>query len=251
MDLALQARFAGVWARSFPGAELPVTFEFTDAPRRADAVEPSRGWRCVIGQLARVRAGQALSFDAAALGCGGGKTYLGFGDALRPSFDHFLSCGIPGELEGERYKRDPETVRELRRRQPDFAAPASRIVFKRWDLLDEADQPTTAIFFATPDVLSGLFTWAGFEESDVEHVIAPFAAGCAQIVKYPALELARERPRAVLGLFDVSARPYVPAGTLSFAVPMATLARMAALADETFLGTRAWEKVRRRIAGEG
>jgi hypothetical protein len=33
-------------------------------------------------------------------------------------------------------------------------------VFKRWDTLDEADSPEVVIFFAPPDVISGLFTLA-------------------------------------------------------------------------------------------
>lgn len=32
-----------------------------------------------------------------------------------PNFEYFLSCGIPGKLEGERYKKTPELVRSWRR----------------------------------------------------------------------------------------------------------------------------------------
>jgi len=33
-----------------------------------------------------------------------------------PHFEYFLSCGIPGKLEGERYKKSPELVKEFRAR---------------------------------------------------------------------------------------------------------------------------------------
>ena len=46
-----------------------------------------------------------------------------------------------------------------------------------------------------------------------------------------------DRPRAILGMFDVSARPYVPADTLSFAVPMAKFQRMIDNMEESFLTT--------------
>jgi hypothetical protein len=74
-------------------------------------------------------------------------------------------------------------------------------------------------------------------------VIAPFGAGCASIVYYPY----RERERAVLGLFDVSARPCVPAGVLTFAVAWPKFVRMIDNAPESFLITASWEAVRARL----
>jgi hypothetical protein len=96
-------------------------------------------------------------------------------------------------------------------------------------------------------VLSGLFTLAGFDSADPLGVIAPFCAGCAAIVQYPYLEGRSERPRAVLGMFDVSARPYVPAETLSFTVPWPLFLRMVDNAAESFLITDSWKKVRSRL----
>jgi uncharacterized protein (DUF169 family) len=237
------------WDRYFPGAELPLAFYYTDDSGRAAPARPA-GRQCFICKLAEVRAGASLAFDAAAVGCGGGKRYLGFMPDLRPGFEYFLSCGIPGEMEGERYKQSPELVRELLKRQPEFRAPARSIVFKRWDHLEAADEPAVVVFFATPDVLSGLFTLAGFEEAEPQAVIAPFGAGCASIVYYPYLELEADRPRAVLGLFDVSARPCVPANVLTLAVPWPRLARMIGNVEESFLITGSWDKVRARIAGK-
>lgn len=64
------------------------------------------------------------------------------------NFEHFLSCGITGILEGIRYKKSPELAKEFETRSPSFTAPARHIVFKRWDRLGEADAPQVAIFFA-------------------------------------------------------------------------------------------------------
>jgi len=103
------------------------------------------------------------------------------------------------------------------------------------------------IFFALPDVLSGLFTLSGFDESDVNAVIAPFCAGCGSIVHWPFLEQQAERPRAVLGMFDVSARPYVQKQLLTFAAPMRKFSRMLDNMDESFLTTHSWERVKARL----
>jgi len=84
---------------------------------------------------------------------------------------------------------------------PKFKAPKKFIVFKRWDLIEESENPEVVIFFAPPDVLSGLFTLANFDQSERNGVIAPFGAGCASIVQYPYLEKDSDRPRCVIGMF--------------------------------------------------
>ena len=103
------------------------------------------------------------------------------------------------------------------------------------------------IFFARPDVLSGLFTLANFDVADPNGVFAPFGAGCGSIVQYPYLERSSDTPRAVIGMFDVSARPFLPEDLLSFAVPSDKFARMIDNMDESFLITPSWGKVQKRI----
>ena len=120
-------------------------------------------------------------------------------------------------------------------------------MLKRWEALAGADEPEAAIFFAAPDALSGLFTLANFEETDPFGVIAPFASGCASVIQYPFLENRKAAPRCVLGMFDVSARPCVGAGELTFAVPMRKLVRMIGQIEESFVTARSWEKVLRRL----
>jgi hypothetical protein len=162
-------------------------------------------------------------------------------------FPYFLSCGIEGRLEGERYKKTPQIVTGLMDKMPFFKAPAKYIIFKRWDQLSPEDHPDVVIFFAHADLLSGLFTLAGFEEEDANAVIAPFAAGCGSIVLYPYLEKQGNRQRTVMGMFDVSARPYVDRSELSLAIPMEKFKRMIHDMDESFLMTPSWQKVKKRL----
>jgi len=151
-------------------------------------------------------------------------------------------------VEGERYKKTPQLVRQFIEEAPWYEAPGRYVVFKRWDQLDEGDAPEVVIFYAAPDVLSGLFTLAGFGEPGRESVISPFGAGCGSIVLYPYLEKDRDQPRAVLGMFDVSARPYVPKETLTFSLPIKKLQGMVDDMEESFLITPSWGKVRKRIS---
>ena len=247
MDMVVKARFVESWNKYFNSAELPISFYYTDREDAAERVATPAAHMCMIGVLARVRKGASLVFDADSIGCGGGKRYTGFTEEIGPAFEYFLSSGIPGKLEGERYKKSPGLVREMMTIVPQFKAPARTIVFKRFDMLERSDDPDAVIFFATPDVLSGLFTLANFDEADPNGVFCPFSAGCGSIVQYPYLEKNSSRPRAVIGMFDVSARPYVPKETLTFSVPMNKFIRMVENMEESFLITRSWEKVKKRI----
>lgn len=99
----------------------------------------------------------------------------------------------------------------------------------------------------SPDVLSGLFTLANFDETEPSDVFTPFGSGCSSVVLYPFLEKDAERPRAVIGLFDVSARPFVPENALSFSVPMPKFERMVHNMEESFLTTNSWKVIQKRI----
>jgi uncharacterized protein (DUF169 family) len=247
MDLQFRDRFMGLWNGYFNGAELPIAFYYTDTKGRAEMGEPPSEHRCVIADLSQVRQGKSVCFDTDAIGCGGGKRYLGFADAVMPDFEYFLSCGIPGKLDGERYKKTPELVKEAMKHVAPFRAPSRFIVFKRWDRLERLDNPEVVIFFAPPDVLSGLFTLANFDQVEPNGVFAPFAAGCGSIVQYPYLEKDSGRPRGVLGMFDVSARPWVSKNVLTFAVVMKRFVQIIGNMEESFLITPSWQRVKKRI----
>lgn len=247
MDVKLKEKFMGLWKKYFPGAELPIVFYYADEAGSAQMVKPPKAHRCVIADLAKVRSGKSRCFNIDSIGCGGGKRYLGFSHEVMPDFEYFLSCGIPGKLEGERYKKSPHLVKEAMKKMPEFRAPARYIVFKPWKALEEKDEPEVVIFFAQPDVLSGLFTLANFDEADPNGVFAPFAAGCGSIVQYPYLEKEADRPRGVLGMFDVSARPWVPEELLTFSFPINKFERMVHNMEESFLITPSWAKVEKRI----
>jgi uncharacterized protein (DUF169 family) len=247
MDIQLKERFLERWKNYFDGANLPITFYYSNEAGNLELLKPPSGHQCFIGVLSRVQKGASLGFNADSIGCPGGKRYLGFTEEIMPNFEYFLSCGIPGKLEGERYKKTPELVKEVVKKMPVFKAPARFIIFKRWDMLEQADHPEVVIFFSPPDVLSGLFTLTNFDEAEPNGIFTPFSAGCGTIVQYPYLEKNSTRPRGVLGMFDVSARPFVPKETLTLALPMNKFQTMIENMEESFLITASWNKVKARI----
>jgi uncharacterized protein (DUF169 family) len=247
MNIDFRDHFILQWKKYFNNAELPITFYYTDEPENTRMVVPPVKRSCLICELKKVRSGESLAYNSDAIKCFGAKRYLGFTDRIRPNFEYFLSCGIENEMEGERYIRTPELVAELMKNQKKLKITGKYIVFKRWDKLEESDSPDVAVFFAKPDILSGLFTLANYDQSEPNSTITPFGAGCGSIVHYPYIEKDSERPRAVIGMFDVSARPCVPAGVLTFSVPMIKFTKMISYMDESFLITKSWNDVRKRI----
>jgi len=251
MDIKIKEKFSRLWRKYFNDAELPVAFYYTNEEGHAELTKPDSVPKCVIEALSSVRKGSSSCFNADSIGCLGGKRYLGFTEKIRTDFEYFLSCGIPGKVRGERYKKSPDLVKQAMEYAPAFKAPARFIVFKRWDMLEKSDDTEVAVFFAPPDVLSGLFTLASFDEAEPNGVFAPFGAGCSTIVQYPYLERGSRRPRGVIGMFDVSARPFVPSNILTFSVPMNRFVTMIENMEESFLITDSWSKVQKRLGLTG
>jgi uncharacterized protein (DUF169 family) len=246
MDWEMKGKFITLWRKYFKDAELPITFYYTNGHGNAEWAHAEKKRSCIIGELAKARRGESIVYNADSVTCGGAKRYLGFTNTIRSGFEYFLSCGNE-EIEGERYKQTPEIVLETMKNHQQLPLSGRNIVFKRWDKLIETDTPEVVIFFATPDVLSGLFTLANFDQVEPNGVFAPFGAGCGTIVHYPYLEMKSDRPRAVIGMLDPSARPYVPGNVLTFAVPMVKFEKMIGYMEESFLITDTWKSVMKRI----
>ena len=246
MNIEIKDTFLELWKKYFGNAELPVVFYYTKGDGGAEWAEKQKGWSCIICELAKVRSGKSIVYNADRVKCGGAKRYLGYTDKLMPGFEYFLSCGND-QMEGERYIRTPEMVKELMKNHKRLPAEGRNIVFKRWDKLTADDTPEVVVFFASPDVLSGLFTLANFDQTEPNGTVTPFGSGCGTMIHYPYLESLSERKRAVIGMFDPSARPCVPEDVLTFAVPMKRFERMIGYMEESFLITGTWGSVKKRI----
>jgi uncharacterized protein (DUF169 family) len=246
MDIKVRDRFIELWNKYFTNAELPITFYYSDTLNGAREANKPGGHNCMICDLSKVRKGEDIGFTKSGIGCGGGRKYSGFSNQLRTGFEYFLSCGKPG-LEGERYKKDPETVKLMLENMPEIYKEDKVMVFKRWDHLTEQDEPEVVIFFAKPDVMAGLFMLANYDFIGDAGVIAPFSSGCGSIILYPYMEKDKEKPRSVVGMFDPSARPCVKENELTFSTPYNRLIQIMEYFEDSFLITSTWEKMNKRI----
>jgi len=245
MDIEKRDIFIRKWHQYFGNTELPVTFQYLSEIKDIPVMETPSVHHCLISQIYKVRKGESLCFDEKSISCLGAKRYLMFSGSMPQGFECYISHYPDGK--GERYKKHPEQVLKFWEDMPVLFKEGDYILFKRWDKLEEFDNPKAVIFFVTPDVLSGLFTLACFDSTSEDAVIAPFGAGCTNIVYYPYREEIKGSNRAVIGLFDPSARKYAKSDLLTFAVPITKFMTMIDQMDESFLITDTWSKIQKRI----
>jgi hypothetical protein len=219
-------------------APLPIAFWYGDT-----AVNPeSRVPRCMIGAIRKVCEGNALTLTAEHVQCGGGGLYTAF-------------CQMPDRVplfvsETEHYKRTPEQVRAYVEGLEIEITDKPYLNFVSVDKIDSWDGVEAIVFFATPDILSGLCTWAFYDNDSDDSVVTKFASGCAAVVALATTENRKGGRSCFLGMLDPSARPLVPKNELSFAVPMSRFKEMLLTMVDSALYQEAFTVVRRRINGE-
>jgi hypothetical protein len=86
VNSTVKGRFLERWDASFPGAELPIVFSYTDENVPSHAETSGAASHCLICDLAAVREGATRTFDRRTLRCGGARRYLGFETEMRPNF---------------------------------------------------------------------------------------------------------------------------------------------------------------------
>ncbi len=96
MKIELKEQFLSLWEKYFGNAGLPIPFFYTS-------------------------------------GDGGARRYLGYTEKMRPGLEYFLSCGNE-QMEGERYIRTPEMVKEFMKNQKTLMKPDScnLILYPGW-----------------------------------------------------------------------------------------------------------------------
>lgn len=224
-------------------------------PSAKDEAEGRFDWRsihetfsCVLGILWRARKKKTVAFfERDRFGCLGGAFYLGF---LKPQLEavtYYVSTGIPGRMEGERYLESPEVTRQFFQMIDPRPAPQRYCVFKPLSLFDDNQRPELVTFFGRAESIAGLNQLATFVTNDFEAVCSPFGSGCSTIVTWPLRYLAQGRLKAVIGGWDPSGRKFLKADEITFTVPYEMFSRMMERWRESFLVTNAWQAVRKRI----
>jgi uncharacterized protein (DUF169 family) len=207
------------------------------------------GFSCVIGHIWRARKKKAPAvFDANHFGCPGGAFFLGFMKPQTETIIHYVSTGVPGRMEGELYCDSPDVLRGIFDYIDPPPASGAYCVVKPLSLFREDEAPELVAFFARPEIMCGLHQLAAFVTREPEVVASPWGAACANLITWPRRYQARGNPRAVLGGWDPSARKYFKTDELSMTVPHDMFVSMLERFEESFLTTRTWSIVRKKVS---
>ena len=254
----------------------PVGLLLTDhKPEKAKQFKEGK-WACVMFLLANAAKGETAVLDRKTFGCWGGGTGMGFGNQYtnfpggEDCFCYFLSTGnVEWEkgrrvaekvktflrsdayddfLYGERYLKSPTHVKEFINRLPITDISQKYVVLKPLGDVDgDNERPEVVIFFGDMDQISALTILANYNRESNENVIFPYAAGCMSVGILPLKEANSKKPRAVLGLNDISARVAVKRllkdDLMTFAVPFKMFQEMEENVPGSFLERHTWKEL--------
>lgn len=232
-----------------PKKGTPISRELEDK-HELDMQEVMKTFSCVMGNiwLARKKNGAAF-ISAEEYGCPGGVYYCSMMKPHLRFIEHYVSTGFEGTpLHGERYMPNPDAMREFMLKVNPREATGKYCIFKPLSQFSEDQKPEFVIFFARPEILSGLFTQAIFTTGDMECVVSPFGAGCTNMLSWPLYYKGKGMEKAVIGGFDPSARKFMKTDELTFTVSLDFYEKMlAALPESMFTHETDWKSVRKKV----
>lgn len=254
----------------------PVALILTDdKPDGARQFKPGK-WGCVMFMLAAAAKGATAVFDRETYGCPGGGVGLGFGNTYhkfaggQECFKYFLSVGndqweqgrqaaervkpylraaaYDEFTHGEGYLKSPEKVQHWIDGLPIRDNDSAYVVFKPLSLVGEEEEPKAVIILGDPDQISALTVLANYDRDSNDNVIVPWAAGCQNTVLYALDEADKDRPRAILGMNDISARLVLKrrfkTDLISFTIPWKMYRAMVNNVAGSFLERPSWQELR-------
>ncbi len=227
----------------------------TDLPTHEKEIKNEIDWQavfakfsCVIGNIWRARKKKtAAYFSAEQFGCPGGAFWLGFLKPQTETIIHYVSTGIHNRMEGEFYCDSPDSLRQIFEYVDPRPAAHKFCIFKFLSSFSDDENPELVTFFSRPEALSGLHQLATFVTNDPEVVVSPWSAACGSLVIWPLHYLSKGVNKAVIGGWDPSARKFFKTDELSFTVPFEMFTEMINRFDESFLKTKTWANVIKKI----
>ena len=213
---------------------------------------------CVVPFLMAASKGKTVSMDEESCNCPGGSVGCCFGDGFtrrNPNIHKMLSQGFgdqaPPEMPervkvGERFFCSEDLALKWRRSMPYSEKGYPRVVFAPMSRWEDIGIPDVVFVFANADQISAMVTMLGSHNGEAFNTLAPFGAACHSIV-YAVDQIGKERPMAIMGLFDIAQRWRVHENMLSLTMPYSMWTALASDLDKSCLTTYSWRKIEERL----
>jgi len=254
----------------------PVAIIWTNERPEGAAQFKQGKWGCVMWHFANAAKGKVAVFDRNTYGCWGGGVGLGFGNQYvrfpggEECFYYFLSSGnknwekgrAVGEqlkayvsedfydefMEGERYVKDPEKVKEFVNQLPIIDIPFEFVVFKPLAQVDtQKENVVVVVFPVVPHQLVALIILCNYGRNTFENVVVPWGAGCQSVGILTYREIQNTPQRAVIGITDLSARKNIRKqlgdNIMTISMPFQMFQELETYVDSSFLERPTWKSL--------
>jgi len=247
-------------------------------PENALQLEAGLNGRCMMNYFSRVVVnGEVAVFDKDTCGCWGAVVAFGFGNGylkapVGPRFySAFFSKGASvaenkaqynGVIErvtgltkdkfvyGERLHPSPERAYKwITQELPIYDFPEKYAILKPLSMLEEGEIPKSVIFTVNPLELSALIILSGsVTDGAIELVAPPAASGCQTFGNYVFAQEESSKPKAVLGLIDLSAkehiREWIPDEYMTYSMTWPMFQQMEEAAKEGIFEGALWKHMK-------
>ncbi len=188
-------------------------------------VKPKKG-DCVFSFYKNWLRGETLHIAKSHYGCGGaGRWMCGIEIRSKQDFIKFLVDDEGLKASHELMEKWVDSSKLYRAIHPNiFIGPLKEA---QWNNLK------SVTFFVNPDQLSTLMVGAQYHSApdDPPPVIAPFGAGCMELLPFKALNV----PQAAIGATDIAMRRHLPPDILAFSVTKPMFEQLCSLDERSFL----------------
>jgi uncharacterized protein (DUF169 family) len=203
---------------------------------------------CIIPMYTAVAGGKTAAFSRLTTGCNGAVTGLCFGNAwdkFPGGIEYFLSTGLgKGFPEGERYIKTPKLAKKWIKSFPYVDIPYEFVIMKPLEKVNEkTEKPVLISFYTDINRINALTLLANYPRQNSDNVLVRFSSACQSVVLLPYI-FSKEKPqKAVLGLFDITARSMVKSDHLSFTIPWKMFLEMESNVHGSFLDLKTWKSL--------
>jgi len=193
-------------------------------------------FRCIFQFIMQTRKnGTPSVFSAEQFGCPGFRFYAGFQKTL-PTFNHhFTSNGIPGIYPGERFYPSAASAKKSAEVLEGTTAKGKYLVFKHFSPSDTDKSIESIIFFGNPETIIGLAGLVRYATDNDHSVHSIYCSGCSSIFAWPKKFLSNGKDEAILGVFDLAARPWLKPGEMTLAMPFSLFRKILSIYQSTFI----------------
>ncbi|MCK4845345.1 MAG: DUF169 domain-containing protein, partial [Candidatus Heimdallarchaeota archaeon] len=207
--------------------------------------------RCIPKHALRAAKHGKMSVLQRNYGCLGVRWWSGFSKRAPKGLSLFLSQGHHSVFGGrkEKFKKTARDAAKLMKNPGPAKLPEGTEynIFKRLKDIPDKQEIEHVLFLVRPLELAKLIGLANYAQDLPDLVKAPYGSGCMSLLTYPLL-MEEDKPSAIVGIWDLFARRFLPKNILSLAFKRWFIEEIAKDIKDSFLTHKSPYTIRGEIS---